>query len=194
MDATERGLWLRWLPTFFAYIAGGVLAMTTVGHIDSLGAALVGGALAGAAIGTGQWLVLRKRLERAWWWIVATAVGEATGLAIGSALVDYGTAPGQLAVQGALTGLAIGLLQAQILRRNGAEWRLWAPALSLIWALGWLVTWAIGVDVESQYTNFGAAGAITATALSGLLLVRALRTASTHSAMLPLVGADVASS
>ena len=41
------------------------------------------------------------------------------------------------------------------------------PAL---WAAGWSVTTAIGVDVETQYVAFGSAGAVTVMALSGLLL------------------------
>jgi hypothetical protein len=43
------------------------------------------------------------------------------------------------------------------------------PAL---WALGWTVTTAAGVDVERQYAVFGALGAIAFMALSGLLLDR----------------------
>ncbi|CAN5536049.1 hypothetical protein BH24ACT11_BH24ACT11_04350 [soil metagenome] len=49
-----------------------------------------------------------------------------------------------------------------------------APAL---WAAGWTVTTLAGVDVDvdvdvdAQYTVFGATGAITYSALAGLLLV-----------------------
>ena len=41
---------------------------------------------------------------------------------------------------------------------------LWAPALGAVWALGWAVTAAIGVDVETQYTVFGSSGAVVVTA------------------------------
>jgi hypothetical protein len=42
----------------------------------------------------------------------------------------------------------------------------------VLWALRWTATTAIGVDVERQYVVFGAAGAITVMALSGLLFER----------------------
>src|SRR5688572_8446932 len=99
MDTTMRGFWLRWLPTFLGFIAGGALAIAVVDRVDSLGTALVGGVLAGAVIGAGQWLVLRGRLPHAAWWIAATAAGQALGLAAGAALVGYGTEPRKLAIQ-----------------------------------------------------------------------------------------------
>jgi hypothetical protein len=42
--------------------------------------------------------------------------------------------------------------------------------MPLMWALGWTVTTLVGVDVEKQYTHFGITGALTFSALSGLLL------------------------
>jgi hypothetical protein len=52
----------------------------------------------------------------------------------------------------------------------------------VIWALGWTVTTAIGVDVESQYTVFGSSGALVVTllttALPITLAVRADRSGS----------------
>jgi hypothetical protein len=44
--------------------------------------------------------------------------------------------------------------------------------MPVLWALGWTVTTAAGVDVERQYAVFGALGAITFMALSGVLLDR----------------------
>jgi hypothetical protein len=46
----------------------------------------------------------------------------------------------------------------------------WAVAVTLLWALGWTVTTLVGVAVEKQFSVFGAAGAVTFSALSGLLL------------------------
>ena len=177
---------MRWLPTFVAFIVGGELATVVVGRVDSIGAALVGGALAGAVIGSGQWLVLRNRLPQAIWWIPATAAGQAIGLAAGAALVGYGTQPVELAIQGAVTGLAIGGLQALILRRHSAGWHWWALAMPPLWAFGWIFTWAAGIDVEAQYANFGASGAIVVTALSGLLLAQIMLSKSARGTMLPL--------
>ena len=77
---------------------------------------------------------------------------------------SYGTSSGDLAVQGAICGLGVGVAQATVLRdRLGAVAFLWAPALAAIWALGWTVTAGIGVDVERQYTVFGSSGALVVT-------------------------------
>ena len=44
--------------------------------------------------------------------------------------------------------------------------------MPLLWALGWTVTTAGGIDVDQQFAVFGAYGAITFMALSGVLLDR----------------------
>jgi hypothetical protein len=93
-------------------------------------------------------------------------------------------------VQGATTGLAVGGLQALILRRHRAAWYWWVLATPPLWALGWIVSWGIGVHVEDQFTNFGGAGAIVVTALSGLLLWQVLRGAPDRAARLPLAPPD----
>jgi hypothetical protein len=186
--STRRSFWLRWLPTFVGFIAGGALGTAVGGRLDSVPAALVGGALSGAVIGGGQWLVLRRLLPGAAWWIAATAVGQAVGLAVGAPLVGYGTEPRDLAVQGAIAGLAIGVLQALVLRRGGANGRWWALAMPPLWAMGWLVTWAGGIHVDEQFFNFGAYGAIAFTILGGFLLVWLLRVPRSGGAVLRPAG------
>jgi hypothetical protein len=173
--STPRGLWLRWLPTFVAFIAGGAVAIAVTGPVTTLTAALGGGALAGAVLGAGQWLALRGRLSKTEWWIPATAVGQAVGLAAGAAVVGYRTGLQDLAVQGAITGLGVGILQALVLRPHVATWFWWAIAMPPLWALGWIVTTLGGIGVDQHFTNFGAYGAITFAVLSGLLLVQMLR-------------------
>ena len=183
------GFWLRWLPTFVGFIAGGALATGVSGRLDSLPAAVAGGALAGAVIGGGQWLVLRHLLPGAAWWIAATAAGQAAGLAVGAPLVGYGTGPSDLALQGAITGLTIGSLQALVLRRGAANGLWWALAMPPLWTVGWLATWAGRIDVDRQFFNFGAYGAVAFTVLSGALLVRLLRVPSAGGAALLTAGA-----
>ena len=173
--STARGLWLRWLPTFLAFIGGGAIATAVTGPVTNITAAVGGGALAGAVIGVVQWLALRDRLPKLEWWIPATAVGQAVGLAAGAALVGYRTGLQDLAIQGAITGLGVGILQALVLRPHVASWFWWALAMPPLWALGWIVTTAAGIRVDQQFTNFGASGAIVVTILSGLLLVQLLR-------------------
>src|SRR5436305_2804795 len=44
--------------------------------------------IVGAALGTSQWLALRRRLAHARWWIAASAAGLGLGLAAGVTLVE----------------------------------------------------------------------------------------------------------
>jgi hypothetical protein len=173
--STARGLWLHWLPTFLGFPAGGLIALAVLGPVSSLTTALAGGAVAGAVLGAAQWLALRGRLSKTEWWIPATAIGQAVGLAAGTAVVGYRTGLQDLAIQGAITGLGVGILQAVVLRPHIATWFWWAIAMPPLWALGWIVTTAAGIGVDQRFTNFGASGAIVVTILSGLLLVQLLR-------------------
>jgi hypothetical protein len=91
------------------------------------------------------------------------------GLLAGAAAVNYETDLGDLAVMGAITGVPLGAAQAVVIARRWPHAWSWGLAMPALWALGWTVTTAIGVDVERQYVVFGSAGAITVMALSGLL-------------------------
>jgi len=173
--------WLLWTAGFVAFIIGGALATAVVGRIDDLGSALVGGLVVGAVIGTGQWLVARRLLGDPQTWIPATAVAMSIGLLVGAWAVGYGTSLGELALMGAITGIPLGAAQAYLLRGRVASAWVWGAAMPLLWALGWTVTTAIGVSVDSQFYVFGASGAITFMALSGVLLDR-LRAATSPAA------------
>jgi len=104
------------------------------------------------------------------------------GLAIGAWVVGYGTSLGELALMGAITGIPLGAAQAYLLRDRLANAWVWAAAVPLLWALGWTVSTFIGVDVDQQFAVFGASGAITFMALSGVLLDR-LRAATSPAAL-----------
>jgi hypothetical protein len=94
------------------------------------------------------------------------------GLLAGAWVVGYGTSAGELAVMGAITGVPVGAVQAFLLRDRVARSWVWAVVMPLLWALGWAVTTAAGIGVDRQYAVFGAFGAITFMALSGVLLYR----------------------
>jgi hypothetical protein len=163
--------WLLWTAGFLAFPIAGVLATALVGRINDAGSALLGGLVAGAVIGAGQWLVARRLLDPQTW-IPATAVAMGIGLLVGAWAVGYGTSLGQLALMGAITGIPLGAAQAYLLRDRVATPWVWAAAMPLLWALGWTVTTAGGIDVDRQFAVFGAYGAITFMALSGVLLDR----------------------
>jgi drug/metabolite transporter (DMT)-like permease len=170
--ASRRSLWISWsiwTAGFLAFPIGGYTATALVGRVDSAVPALVGGAITGLIIGAGQALASRKRLDPRTW-IPATSIGMGLGLLLGASTVSYDTSLKDLALMGALTGVVLGLAQALALPRHARNRWAWAAAMPALWALGWTVTTLAGINVEEQFTVFGAAGAVTFAALSGLLL------------------------
>jgi hypothetical protein len=176
--------WLLWTAGFLAFPIGGALATGAAGRINDFRSALLGGLVAGAVIGTGQWLVARRLLDPKAW-IPATAAAMGIGLAIGAWVVGYGTSLSELVLMGFITGIPLGAAQAYLLRDRLANAWVWAAAMPLLWALGWTVSTFIGVSVDNQFAVFGASGAITFMALSGVLLDRLRATTPVASATQP---------
>jgi hypothetical protein len=184
--------WLLWTAGFLAFPIAGVAGRAVAGRVDSPTAALVGGLITGAVIGGGQWLVSRGRLRPALW-ILATALGMGFGLLLGATVVGFQTSLADLAIMGALTGVLLGITQTLALpARTQRRWW-WALAIPLLWALGWTVTTLAGIAVEEQFTIFGASGAVTFSALSGLVLHRLLPVVRTTPAGTARVDAAVMS-
>ena len=166
---------LRWMPTFLGFPAGGFVA-EVVGRVDSPGPAIAGGAITGAILGFAQWLGMRRTGPSPIAWIIATAVGFAAGLGLGAAAAGYHTNTGALATQGAICGAVIGATQAAVLYRQlGRIVLAWPVVLAGLWALGWTITASAGIDVEAQYTSFGASGAIVVTAAMSILPIELAR-------------------
>jgi hypothetical protein len=161
--------WLIWTAGFLAFPLAGLAGTAVAGRVDDPIAALVGGAVTGLVIGVGQTLASRGRLDIRTW-VPATALGLGPGLLLGAATVGYDTSLADLALMGALTGLVLGPAQALALPRATRSRWAWAAAVPALWALGWTVTTLGGISVEDQFTVFGAYGAVTFSALSGLLL------------------------
>jgi membrane associated rhomboid family serine protease len=84
---TERWFWPAWGAAFLGFPIGGAAATLLVGPIESVGAALIAGGVAGGVIGAAQWLVLRRRLPLSALWVPATAGGMALGMALGQVLL-----------------------------------------------------------------------------------------------------------
>ncbi|WP_105034011.1 hypothetical protein [Cryobacterium aureum] len=168
-NPTFLSTWLLWLVGALAFPVAGLAGIAVGGRLSNPVSALIGGAVCGVVIGLGQVLVSRKRLNPLSW-IPLTAIGMGVGLLFGSTVVNYRTTLAELALMGAITGLVLGIAQAIALPPRARRRWLWALGVAALWALGWTVTTLVGVNVEAQFTNFGAIGAITVTALSGLLL------------------------
>ena len=162
---------LSWVGvSLLAFPLAGYLGWGIGGHVDGLGPALLGGAITGAGVGFAQWLFLRRVLGIGLIWIVGTAVALAIGLSVGAAVVGYETSAGQLAVMGLISGATIGVVQGLMLRERFSLWHVWMIAMAPLFAIAWLTSDAIGVDVSNQFTVFGASGSIVFGVLSGLIL------------------------
>lgn len=163
-------VWAWPLAALLGFPIGGWIANVVVGPVDSVGAAIAGGLLAGAVIGVAQWFALKQFVP--WIWIGATSLGMAVGLSVGASVVDYGISRGDLMLMGAITGLVVGGLQTLVLARQGiagAAW--WAAVNPAAWALAWLVSsYVISANIDERFTNFGASGTLLYALVTGLLL------------------------
>lgn len=163
---------VRWMVSFVGFPLGGLAAMSLVGAVDSTAHAITGGLVTGGILGVAQAWGMRAELRQTLTWLATTAVGLAVGLATGATVVDFGTGIGDLAVQGAISGVAVGAAQAAaLLPRLGTIAYAWPVLLAAAWASGWAITTAVGVQVGNQFTVFGAAGAVTVTLLTAVLPV-----------------------
>ncbi len=184
-NPSERRLFpgWRWVAVALAFPVAGLIGWTIGGEVDAVRPALAGGALTGAGLGAVQWWAAKGMFGPPAAWVSASAAGYAVGLATGAALVGYETDLGSLALMGLVSGAAIGAAQGFALSRQG-ERRLavaWGAGMPALFAIGWSVTTLGGIDVDQQFTVFGAYGAVVFMLLSGLLLAR----------FMPLRGRDV---
>jgi hypothetical protein len=168
----------RWaIVVGLAFPAAGLLGWAVGGHVDGVGPALIGGALTGAGLGAAQWFAANEVFGPWPAWVTVSAAGYAAGLAAGAALVGYETSLGALAAMGAVSGASLGAVQGLVLRAQARDrfGLAWAAAMPVLFAVGWSVTTLAGIDVDKQFTVFGAAGAFVFMLLSGLLVARFMR-------------------
>jgi hypothetical protein len=179
--------WLIWTAGFVVFPLSGLTGMLVVGRVDGPAGAALGGLATGAVLGAGQALASSRRLPLLRW-VAATALGMGVGLLVGAHAVGYGTTLAELALMGAVTGAALGAAQALALPPNARRRWLWAVAVPVLWSLGWVVTTLAGVAVDEQFTVFGATGAVTVTALLGILLQQLLSPTPTTTTPTPTTG------
>jgi hypothetical protein len=168
---TGRRFFLWWVLAFLGFPLGGLLAITAAGPVEGVLTAALAGVLAGAVIGSAQWLALREPLKMGSMWIAATALGLGVGNTAGAALTGAGTQIGDLLVTGLAAGAAVGLSQWALLRKRTPGAALWPAVVTVAWPVGWTVTWAVGVDVERGYAVFGASGALVFAAVTGAAML-----------------------
>jgi hypothetical protein len=139
------------------------------------------GAALGSVVSLLQWLVLRRRVSRAVWWVLASTAGFAVagGGGCGAAVVAFGYSEvlkglGSLAVLGwtvvvALGGAVTGILQWLVLRRHVSRAGWWVLASTVGCGLGMAVMGAFAVGGFVLAVGGAVLGAVTGGALVWLL-------------------------
>jgi MFS family permease len=163
---------VRWIPTFLAFPLAGLLAMFIVGPNQNPLTALAVGAIAGAVIGAAQWLALGRLTD--WRWAVGTLVAVIVGSTLSMLVVGPAVTPLAATITGLITGIAVGAAQGVVLRRTLRD-RLrvvliWTATVGASWAVAWLITSFVIVDLNRGHAVFGSSGAIIATVATGIVL------------------------
>ncbi len=187
--------WRFWLWWVLASTVGwllGFLVGFIGGHaveeiLPSYGNAAIGAGL-GAGVGIMQWLILRRQVSRAGWWVLASIVGLAVAPVVGTAVAlaggysitpeSFGVLVGWIVVA-AVGGAMAGIMQWLILRRqvSRAGW----------WVLASTVGWGVSVAVWEGVAALGRAmgffpfavalvgGGVGLGSITGIMLIWLLR-------------------
>lgn len=90
----------RWIIlSSLGWISGYILSVIFLPNMN-----LLAGTIIGVMVGTMQWLILRKEVDWAGWWIIISALAWTTGLTLMPGALTSGSLPG------ALTGLTLVIL------------------------------------------------------------------------------------
>jgi hypothetical protein len=164
-------LWLVWVLLSGIGVAlglgGGFAAGFAIGGaISAIASQSVFGAVVGASVGTMQWLVLRRQVSRAGWWVFTTTLGMGAGFASVRTMTPtlstvVGGGPMYGLVNGALIGTLVGAMQWLVFRWQVSRAGWWVLAS----ALGMAVGFALG----------HVAGQLVGVAMTGIALVWLLR-------------------
>jgi hypothetical protein len=152
MREGELRFWLHWmLANIPAWVVGAFLFWALADKIVSFalgpGAVAAFGAVLGLVVGTAQWLVLRRHVPGAGWWVAASVVAGALGLAVSDALSHVGAVA-------LVLGAVIGAVQWPVLRRwvGRAGW--WVPANMAAWLAGRMIAWTVATFVSLTASGF----------------------------------------
>ena len=173
----DWGWWL--LACIVGFMLGFVVANATFGFGAPAGIVI------GVSLGIAQWLVLRRYIARAGWWVLASIVGLAVGFGVCAAVLfaddfadDVGFAMAG-AVAGTVIGASLGIAQWLVLRRHVARAGWWVLASAVGVATFETVDFAMSFDPGGAFiVGVAVYGAITGGVLVWLLRQPALETAA----------------
>jgi len=170
---------LRWAFSILGYPLGSLAAVQVASTTDGPLLAALAGLIAGAVLGTAQWLALRPAVG--WQWILATATGLSVGAGAGAAITLGSDDLGALVIYGAIAGVFVGSAQGLVL--GASRVLAWSATVAGSWAVAWMITQAVIVDEQKGFVTFGLSGAAIATIATGIVLrgflgARAARTTS----------------
>ena len=148
----------------------------------------MGGVIGPACLGLLQWLVLKRHISQASYWILATTLGGVLALYLGSAagfFIGYGLTGVAAA---AIGGTILGLAQWLVLRRHVSEAGFWilASCVALTVGASWVVDQGIRSTIRSldsspefikmlRWAGIGAVSGAIGGAIKGGILVWLLR-------------------
>jgi hypothetical protein len=148
--STDRRFWLKWVVAsaiglaagFAVYLPLVLYFASELGAVLRLLLAAVAGTFFGSALGTAQWLLLRRRSLGAGKWVLATLAGGTVGgnlaMVIGDVAGNAGGFSFAIAAGGFVLGALVGTGQCLVLqsRLSRAFWWVLASALGLAASLG----------------------------------------------------------
>ena len=185
--------WVLWLQWVLAGTLGWVVGGATAGYVYTVmeawlgnAAMIVGVCVHGAMVGVAQWFVLRRRLARTGWWVLASTAGTVIGAywSVRYEMMDLYSGPlyggRRIELDALLSGAAFGgalaaLQWLALLRRvKGGYW--WVLASAVAHSVGRFtanaVSMALGKSelmVVYEVVSGGGSAALTGLALVWLL-------------------------
>lgn len=175
--------WLLWVlastvGSLAGFFVGFVVGAVVEEILPNYGSAAIAAGV-GAGVGILQWFVLRWRVSRSGWWVLASILGLAVAAVLGTAVALAGGDPttpwgfaGVLVVGGAMAGL----MQWFVLRRQVSRAGWWVLASTVGWAVSGPV-----LGLSAQYGMYfsplvvSLGGGVGLGAVTGLALVWLLR-------------------
>ena len=153
-------------PDFFTVTTAGLVKETPALTSGELVAWAVGGAIAGLIISILQWLVLRRQIRNARWWVLMSIVGMAV-----TWVVTARASPQDYVI---LFGVVNGVFQSLVWGRWGWLFVLWIPVTTLAWIAGFGIYSVFG-PIVANGTLWGFVPGIVTGIVTGVTLVWLLR-------------------